>query len=412
MKKSLIFFVLLSFVASILNYIVYPLFSRILAPSEYVNITVALSLFTQVSTFLSSILAITIGLSKETATKDSQKIIELLQAFLFKLFLIMATVFLIFSPLIMKSIQTPTLFALPVAIMMLLSIPIIIISGYLNGKNKIIKVGIVTVISATTQFVIGLIVSLATHNGLLTMSSMVLAQFITIGLVYTLFSKDNLPGIIKSLKTPLRSINTKAMRGLLLYTALASLAIMAISLTQVIDLFVSKNLTYIDTKFYADIYVISRIVFFGGMIFVWPFLGEINIDHHQLNRKPFYKLIGYFSVIAFIACFIIYLFGDKLAHILFGVNYSLTMIRGISLLSIAYKFCLLVVTAVILYFAVLRSFKAIWLTLGVTVAIYAYTQLLDKATSITVALTGLTAIAGIAAIVAAVLLIKSRPVKL
>ncbi|MDB5179797.1 MAG: hypothetical protein JWN12_429 [Candidatus Saccharibacteria bacterium] len=407
-KKSLLIFVSLSVIASGLNYLIYPIFSRVLVPNEYINITVALSLFTQVSTFLSSILAITIGLSKDTKTKDSQRVIELLQAFLFKLFLVLAVIFLILSPIIMKGLQTPVLFAIPITIMMLLSIPVLIISGYLNGKNQMIGLGVVTVISATSQFVIGLATSLLTHNGLLTMFSMVVAQFITIALVYSIFSKDKLPRIINSLKTPIRATHTKEMNSLIFYTAVTSLAIMAISLVQVVDLFVSQNLRQVDTKFYADIYVISRIVFFAGMIFVWPFLGEISTDHHHLNRKPFYKLMGYFTVITLVAGVGLYLFGDKLAHVLFGVDYSLISVQSVGLLSISYKFFLLIITATILYFVVLRSLKAIWLALGITLAIFLFTQLLDKDANISTALIGLNVIAGISAIIASSLLLTSR----
>lgn len=410
-KKSLLIFVALSVLASGLNYLIYPLFSRILAPSEYIHITVALSLFTQVSTFLSSILAITIGLSKDGNNKDTAKTIELLQAFLFKLFLILAVAFLLLSPFIMNSIKTPLLFAIPITIMMLLSIPILIISGYLNGKNKMTKLGIVTAISATSQFTIGLGVSLITHNGLTTMFSMVIAQIVTVILVYTIFSKEKLPGIIVSLKTPLSAMRTKQMGKLILYTILTSLAIMAISLVQVIDLFVSQNLKQVDMKFYADIYVISRVVFFGGMIFIWPFLGEVSTDHHHLNRRPFYKLVGYFTIIAAAAVVALFLFGDKLTQLLFGASYGIPAIAIVGALSVTFKLFILVITAVILYFVVLRSFKAIWLSLITTVAIYLFTQLLDKQATIQTALIGLNVLAFLAAIAGVILILTSRTSK-
>lgn len=407
-KKSVLVFIILSICASALNYIIYPLFSRILAPEEYINITTSLSLFTQVSTFLSSILAITIGLSKsENDKKNSSEKLELLQAFLFKLFLALTITFLLFSPVIMDKIHAPVLFAIPICTMMLLSIPILVISGYLNGKNHMIKLGTVVVISAGSQFVIGLTVALVSHSGLATMLSMSLAQIVTLAIIYTLFSKDNLPGITKSLKTRIGALRGKKMSSLLMYTAFTSFAIMAISLVQIVDLFIVQSLNHANVKFYTDIYVVSRVVFFAGMIFIWPFLGEISLDHHHFNRKPFIKIIVYFTAITLSAIALLYFFGNDLSMLLFGVTYELQLIRDIGILSVLYKFFLLVLTAIVLYFVVLRSYVAVWLSLFASGVIFGYAELLNRDLSITHVLVNLNGIAITLAIVGIILLFRT-----
>lgn len=404
-KKSIIFFVAFSVLASGLNYIVYPLFSRILEPSEYVSITTSLSLFTQISAFLSSILAITIGLSKSEKGGDTNNKIELLQSFLFKLFSTLAVIFLIASPILMASAHIPVWFAFPIAIMMLFSIPLMVISGYLNGKNQMIKLGIVTAISASSQFIIGLSTAAISKSGLATMLSMSIAQIITLIIIYRVFSKDKLPGIVKPIMRPLRA--SKGMGNLLVYTAFASIAIMAVSLIQIVDLFLLQQVAGTDTKFYTDIYVVSRIVFFAGMIFIWPFLGEINLDHHHVNRKPFLKVISYFTIITLSAIGLFYFFGDTLAHLLFGADYSLSLIQHISILSVLYKFLMLIITAVVLYFVVLRSYIAIWLALALTAMIFVYAELLNKAeVTMATTLVGLNVIAALFAIISVALLFR------
>lgn len=405
-KKSVLIFVILSAVASALNYLIYPLFSRILAPEEYVTITVALSLFTQVSAFLSSILAITIGLSKSERSGHVNEKIELLQAFLFKLFFVLAAIFLVASPIIMGRLHTPALFALPISLMMLLSIPIQVISGYLNGKNEMIKLGLIIVISAGSQFIIGLAVAWLSHDGLTTMLSMVVSQVITLIVVYTLFSKDKLPGITRPLKTSVGASLSKRMGSLIIYAAATSMAIMAISLVQIVDLFIFQSLKHVDIKFYADIYVISRIVFFVGMIFIWPFLGEISVDHHHFNRKPFIKVIIYFTVTAVIAIAALYFFGDHLAYVLFGASYDLHLVRDVGILSVLYKFLLLIITAIVLYFVVLRSYIAVWFSLAASLAIFIFTELISKDADMTTVLLGLNIIAGIIAVVGVALLLR------
>lgn len=407
MKRSIIIFVVLSVFASALNYIIYPLFARILAPAEYVNITVSLSLFTQIATFLSSIIAITIGLSKDEHSKRTNEKIELLQAFLFKLFLGLSVIFLLVSPVIMEKVNTPVLFALPISLMMLFSIPISVISGYLNGKDQMIKLGLVALVSAGSQFTIGLTVSLLTHNGLATMLSMTIAQVITLVIIYAMFSKSQLPRTLESLKVSISTIRSKKMGSLIGYAAATSLGIMAISLVQIVDLFILQNLAHVDTKFYTDIYVISRVVFFAGMIFIWPFLGEISVDHHHFNRKPFGKVIGYFTVITIGAIGGLYLFGDQLIHALFGANYPLQLIQNVGILSVLYKFFLLVITATVLYFVVLRSYVAVWFSVVTSGLIFVFSELVSKNSDMQTVLVGLNLLAGILAIIGVVLLVST-----
>ncbi len=408
MKKSIFIFVILSIVASALNYTAYPLFGRILPPPEYVIITVSLSLFTQISTFLSSILAITIGLSKSENNSQTNNKIELLQAFLFKIFLLVAVIFLIISPFVMDKIHTPVLFALPISLMMLFSIPIVIISGYFNGKNKMVKLGLVALISASCQFLIGITTSIISHNGLITMLSMTIAQIITIIIIFYLFSSEQLPKITKSLKTPISELRNKHMGPIIRYAALTSVAIMVIGLTQVADLLIMQNLEHIDIKFYTDIYVISRVVFFAGMIFIWPFLGEININNYPLNRKPFAKVISYFTVITLVAIIVLFFFGNLLASALFGVNYSPQLISTIGILSFLYKFFLLIITAVVLYFVVLRKYIAVWISAATGGSIFIFSEVIGKYSNMSTALVGLDAITCAIAIVGIIFVINAH----
>jgi len=409
-KRSVLVFAAISVAASALNYVVYPLYARILPASEYVHITVALSLFTQISAFLSSIIAITISLSKsEQGTAVNEKI-ALLQAFLFKLFLVLALLFLAFSPLLMRSIHTPALFSVPISLMMLFSIPILVVSGYLNGKNKMVKLGLVALVSAGCQFIIGVTASLLSRSGLITMLSIGVAQITTIAVVYTLFANENLPSITKPIATSIKSLRDRRLKSLLPYTALSAIAVMLISLIQIVDLFIMPNIVGVNLKFYTDLYVISRVVFFAGLIFIWPFLGEINLDHHHFNRKPFATVLGYFSLIGIAAIVGLYGFGDKLALFLFGSHYQLHTIQYIGTLSVLYKVFMLIITAVVLYFIVLRRYTAIWFTAITSGLIITYSRLVSRYAGMATVLLQLDIIAG-ALVILGIVLLLTVPVR-
>lgn len=407
-SKNVSLFVALSLIASCANYAIYPLLSRLLPSSQYINITVSLSLLTQITTFLSSIIAVTIGLSKSENTNSSNEKITLLQSALFKLFFAVAVVFIISSPLIMTRIHTPVLFALPIALMMLLAIPIAIVSGYLNGKNLMVKLGVLTVISAGTQFTLGIITALLIKNGFVVMLVMSLAQIITILVIYRLFSSDGLPNIFATITNKPTINQRKLMKDLVLYTVLVSLAIMAINLVQIADLLMVQSLHGQKVKFYTDIYVISRVVFFAGTIFIWPFLGEINTEKTHTNHRPFLKVMCYFILITFAAVVGLFFLGNFITQLLFGSRYQLHDIRVIGALSILYKFFFLVITAIVLYFVVLRSYAALWLSLAATILVLGYAQLMKGNSDLYSLLLSLNIIAGSIASLGTVLLLRPQ----
>lgn len=411
MKKNVIFFIALSTLASGINYLTYPLLGRILPESQYVNITVSLSLLTQITTFLSSIIAITIGISKSEPHGSAHEKITILQTILYKLFIAITLGFIVVSPILMQRIDVPLLFVIPICLMMIVSIPIAIISGYLNGKARMLQLGILTAISAGLQCLIAVSVALATRNGILAMLSMAVAQLITVFAIYRLLANEKLPSIGKAILRPVKIEDRVYMRKLATYTLLASLAIMAINLIQICDLLIVKTLQNVDVKFYTDIYVVSRIVFFAGMILIWPFLSEIDTTGQHTNSRPFLKLLGYFFVIASGATLVLWVFGAQITQLLFGVSYSIESIRHIGALSILYKFLFLIITAAVLYFIVLRNYVAVWLSGITTILIVAYQLLVPNSATISSVLTMLNIVAGICTILCIYLVFKHRRLK-
>jgi O-antigen/teichoic acid export membrane protein len=385
MKKTTGIFILLSVVASAINYAAYPVLSRILPAAQYTDITVSLSILTQITTFLSSIVALTIGISKSYSHKEATLRIEKLQSLLFRLFVTLSVLFLIASPLLMPLIDTPAAYALPICIMMLGSIPITIISGYLNGKNLLIKLGLVAVVTASLQFSVGVITALSTMEGVWTMLLMGIAQAISIFILYKLFSREQLP----SLRTVLAKLHfsSSTMRKLALYTLFASISIMVVNLLQVADLLVIKELHGVDTKLYTDIYVVSRVVFFAGMIFIWPFLGQLQLDNHSHNVKILLRLVGIFCAISLLAIFALLIGGQMVASVLFNSYYPADVISLTGALSIVYKLLLLIITAASLYMIVMRRYRVTIVAIASTLALLMATRMIGSGASINSALT-------------------------
>lgn len=384
---------LLSGLASLFNYATYPLLARALSDLDFVNITVALSLLTQMSSFSSSIVALSIGLSKQTDS-ESTRIIEKLQAVLMQMFLGIIIIFFIISPLLLNSIKLSAVFLLPICLLLLFSIPISIISGFLSGRHKLIKLAFVALISAILQFALTITIGFTTKNGPQALSAMAAGQFLAIFVLYWLYKKDKLPHLSTVFKYKLASFRTPEMKSLIRFTILSSVGIMAINILQVIDLFVIQN-RQTDARLYTDLYIISRVVFFAGTIFIWPFLSYIDIYTKAHNVVVFVKLVGILSLVSIGAIVGILLFGQTITQVLFGTTYPADTINHVGILAITYKYLFLLLTALTLFFIVIRSYWAITLPAILTLATAIYISLLDRSASTLEILYGLNAIAGV-----------------
>ncbi len=382
-QAATLIFVALSTIGSGINYIAYPTLAHLLPASEYTNITLALSLFTQIGTFLSSLIAITIGLTK-LRSDSAQKQIHYLQKSLIQVLMVVGMFILILSPVLMPAFSTPTPYAFPIVLMLLISVPITIISGYLNGKQLMVRLGLVSVITAAFQLVAGVAAASSTKSGVLTMLSMGAVQVISILILMYVFRSVKIPGLNKELF--LFASPDKSIRKLLVFTLTTSFGIMLTNLLQVVDLVFVRQAATSDATFYTDTYILSRALFFAGMIFIWPFLGEVNVITPRKNIKIFVKTLLIFVGLTIGLIGIIYLSSDFVFHSMFGRTESYDTLLPTVVLSVIYKLSLLIITLVVLYFTVFLKYTSVWIAVGTYLIIYAFHILLPGSTTFEVVL--------------------------
>jgi O-antigen/teichoic acid export membrane protein len=390
-NKNIIIFVLLSAAASFLNYATYPALARALPESQFINITVALSLLTQMSTILSSIIAISTSLTKEKSNA-SFKQIEILQSVIIYLLFAVILVFLLLSPMLLPLINLSGVYLLPVCIMLLLAVPISIISGYLNGKKLIIKLGLAALASAFAQFVLSVSVGFATNNSVLALMAMATGQLISVAAIYIVYKGENLPHIKNIFYHRTKDIFNPSMRAIIKFTILSSLGVMFINILQILDLLAVQN-RGIDESVYTDLYIVSRVVFFAGTIFVWPFIASTELKSPKSNVNYLLKLVGILTILTLLAAAGIMFFGSIITQVLVGRSYDQVTYNSIGLLSILYKYLYIILYALVLYFTVMRSYFAVYLPLLIGVVSFMFTNLLPSSSSTKNLLIGLNLIA-------------------
>lgn len=357
-KRSTLVFIFLSGIASFFNYAVYPVLSRVLSTEQFVEVTVALALFTQLSSFMLAIVALTIGLSKQSSDKESRVVVEKLQAILAHVFILLIGLFIVSSPIFIHKIRLPVSLLFPIGLMLVLSLVMSIVSGYLNGKQKLVRLGFILALSSMLQFIACIWVGIATQDGVLALYAMSLASLLSVFGVYIFGRNDNLPSPSSVFLHKLSLYKDPGIRNLLVYTICAAVAALVINVLIIIDLLVISN-RQADSVLYTDMYVISRIVFFAGMLLVWPFLSHLDIKKFNNNIRPFVKLVTLFVSLSIGAAAVMFVYGQQVLSFLLGSSYNQENLATLALLSIGYKLIYLVVTTLCLIFIVVRSYWAV-----------------------------------------------------
>lgn len=348
-SKNTILYVILSLLAATLNYLLYPILARVLPSAQYIDLTIALSLMTQASTFMAALTAVTIGLVKECG-ESNNPIVNSLQVQLVRFFSILGIVFLVISPLLFSLISISVVYSIPVITMILTSIPVMMLFGYLNGKQRLTSLGLATLFVACMQFITGFLAAIISQNGVITMFSMGLVQLLTLLALNHIFKTERLQ---ISLPWKRRSIQHNN-KPLLRFTIVASLSIVTVNILQVFDLLLMQRFGDHVAQTYTDFYIVSRIVFFLGMILVWPFLSTIRLSDARANRLLYLKMTGTLAFIGTSALIAMSLYGSSILTLLFSRVYEMQYVAGLVQMSILYKICFVIITAACLYATVLR----------------------------------------------------------
>lgn len=404
-NKFVLYFVVLSLIGSFFNYITYPVLARVLPDNQFVSMTVALSLLTQMSTIMSSLVAISTSITKEKDADANNKI-EILQTVIIYLLLVLILIFLIVSPLVLPAINLNYLYLIPICSMLLFAVPVSVISGYLNGKKLLVKLGLVVAGYAVIQFIFSVYVGIISKSGIQSLIAMALGQLISIVFIYIFLRNDQLPNVLKIIEHNKVDIFSKNIKKLVLFTILSSVGVMIVNLLQITDLLAVQSRN-IDNKMYTDLYIIGRAVFFAGTIFIWPLVSSAELKngkHNLMLFKKFILTILFFGILSIAA---IAFFGRTVTTVLFGTSYSANTYSTIGVVSIVYKLVYIILYSLIVFFTVMKNKLAFTLPVVLALANIIYLAVLPKNISTIGMLTGLTAIATTGLCAGLYLLIKS-----
>jgi len=237
-----------------------------------------------------------------------------------------------------------------------------------------------------------LIAAYFSGSAVVALLGMVVGQIVSIFIIIAIFRDQNLPRIKLRPQIKLSILFDSEYRKIGVYTIAASLGVVFINLIQIVDLMVFKSRPS-EAIFYTDLYIISRVVFFSGAIFIWPFMSEIRTDNKKMNLILILKFFGIVCAIGFTAVAVLYVFGENITKILFNASYSTETLIHYGILSIALKCAFLFLTTLTLYLVVIGKRAAFYLPLITATLLLVFVKSINNSSSANYILYGLNIIA-------------------
>ena len=353
-RYNAIFFVG-SLATGVLNYAYYPILGRFLPPSAFGEVQVLVSLFLQLTIFLSVLSMITVNI---VANYRDQKLanetifeIEKL-SFLVGVVLLVATI--IASPALQNFFRFDS--ALPftaLALALVAGIPLTFRSAYLRGKHAFGLTSWANILAAGSKiaFSLGLVIV-----GLSTLGAIVglVAAQIAAGVFAAVYARRL--GLWRSPGTLRQWPNLSRLRPEVKYAGLVLITSLAITFHYSIDIIAAKHFFDAHTAgLYAGIATVGRIIFFLTASIVQVMLPSVRLNNPPgLNRKVLFQSVCLLLVLSLPVLLVFILWPDFVVAILMGKNYnnmaSLLPNIGLSMIFIA------LANLVMGYFVALRRY--------------------------------------------------------
>ncbi len=345
-------FAVISCVAAVLNYLLYPSISHLLDTASFGSFTVLNAITNQFFGILLAFNLTSIYIVKTFPEKEAKENAQTVQKSLIWMFCVLCIVLLFCSPILNQKLKIEEPFAfLVIAFTLLVSVPAVVWTGYLQGHKKILHVGVFGVVSALSKLIAALVA--ASLFGVVGGLVGVLAGSLVGLAILKLTSPVELPrisSIFSRFSKPQRAF-LKSSRSYLM----GSVVIVGVlGVLQNIDITYAKYLFSPEVAgAYSGISILSYAVFFGFFVLFWIVLPEIDLNkplHNKQLLKTTYKIVATLGTTA-----ILLTLAAQHLIVRLLLNDDFSHLSNMLVFAVTYQIFLVSVTLYTYYLLVIRS---------------------------------------------------------
>lgn len=365
LRHNAIFFVG-SVGVGLLNYIYYPVLGRLLEPSAFGEVQAIVSLFLQLTIFLTVLSIVTVNIvANYTDKRQMQQVMFELEktALLISICLLLASV--LFGNVLQSFLQFESAapFSL-LALALVVSIPLTFRSSFVRGKHAFGRASVINIVAAGAKLALSVALVVVGLNTFGAIAGIVVAQVLA-GVLAAIWARQL--GLEKSTGSYMAPPKLSVIKTELPYATLVLVGSLVITLLYSIDIVVVKHLFDPHTAgLYAGIATVARTIFFLTASIVQVMLPLIKLEQTpQQNRRLFIKSLGLMLLVATPALALFALWPETVVGLLMGQNY-LPYAELLPRLSLAI-FIISVLSLIISYFTALRRYVVLILAIMVAV---------------------------------------------
>jgi len=286
------FFGMSSLLAGGLNYIYYPIIAHYLSPANFGEANTLVSLSTIASSVLLSLNVLSVFFVANFS-KQAKDIIEAYQKAIIYFFLACTLLLVALFPLLQAALHLTSLSALlATALSLVVNIPVVFWTGYLQGHSKFFSIGVFTLIAAAGKVVSLVALAIVSHGLGFLLLSLTLGPLLA--MVYLRATSNiPLPSVLSVLGrfTPAQRL---FIRTHIRYVGFVIICIAVVSTLFASDIIVTKH--YFSPHLaglYSGISSIARLVFYVCSLLVWLMLPSLSLHNSaSRNRTVLFKSLA------------------------------------------------------------------------------------------------------------------------
>jgi O-antigen/teichoic acid export membrane protein len=306
---------------AILGYLVYPILTRILTPSVFSEFAIQITLISQASALFATLNVLALHIVKSYPSSKHQQGVEAVQKFFLWFFAALCVLFLLSSPVIQKvlNINDGSLLFLSVGIL-IISVPIILWTGYLQGNKEIVRVGIYSFTAGFFKLIMSVLGGI--YFGVFGALLGILIGTILGAVALTIYPGIDLPSL-KSIFNKFNKSEVFFIKNILKYSIIILIVVGILSIMQNIGIIFAKmKFSAEDAGYFSAVSIVSNSLFYIISLLTWIILPHIDVGQNNKNKKLIIKSFLLTLLFSFFILLIEFLYANFIILLILGERFQ------------------------------------------------------------------------------------------
>ena len=316
-------FAALSVVGSGLSYLLYPVLAQLITPEQFGDVGVVIALAGQIGGLLLAFNVVSIYIVDTHEHEHALKITETIQKIVIQILLATTGLMMLASPLLSHTLKIGTGWTLlGMGLLLLLNVPAVVWTGYLQGHNELARIGVYNVVVAASKLACAVILCLAGLGAAGAIMGILAGQLVGLGVI------RRVPGTqLPSARGTLSKISpdeARRVRPLAGYVVESLIVVGVFSVLFAIDIVLAKAFfaPYL-AGLYAGVAAVGRIVFFSASILTWIMLANLTSHDLKKSRDTLIHYLGLIAVLGAAAIALFWVASSLIVRVSLGQAYEL-----------------------------------------------------------------------------------------